>query len=134
MFAVVAGVLGLALAFAPAGPGQAAADRDRAPRAQAAQAASAQAGRTVSAQAGPGVRAVLVEAAPARGPVCAPDSGGPAPAPAVPPRAGQEHGSVPVARTVPEGVRPYRAECVRVPVRGPDQRAPGPVELSVLRV
>ncbi|MFD8146232.1 hypothetical protein [Streptomyces sp. NPDC059708] len=137
--AVLAGVLGLALALAQAGPVRAAADRDPGPRAHAGPAARAHAAPAARAQAGPGARAGLVEAAfaeavTARGPVCAPDSGGAGPAPAVPPRAGQEHACAPVARTSPEGVRPPRAECVRVPVRGPDRPAPGPVELSVMRV
>ncbi|MEV7542721.1 hypothetical protein [Streptomyces sp. NPDC089915] len=177
--ALLAGVLGLALALAPAGPLRATADQNPGPRAQAgyaaqAQAASAaqaqpghaaqaqaghateaqaastaqaqpghaaqaQAAPAAAAQAGPGARAGLVEAAfaeavPARGPVCVPDSGGAGSAPAVPPRAGQEHACAPVARTSPEGVRPHRAECVRLPVRGPDRPAPGPVELSVMRV
>ncbi|MCX5377015.1 hypothetical protein [Streptomyces sp. NBC_00091] len=70
-----------------------------------------------------------------RGPACAPGSSGHGPGdPAVPPRAGQEHASVLAARPAPEQARPHLALRVRVPVRGPDRPAPGPVELSVLRV
>ncbi|MCX4692018.1 hypothetical protein [Streptomyces sp. NBC_01408] len=68
------------------------------------------------------------------GPSCAPggpDHGG---LPAVPPRAGGEHAQLPPARAAPEGVRPYGNLPVRVLVRGPDRPAPGPVELSVMRV
>ncbi|MGW2678337.1 hypothetical protein [Streptomyces sp. NPDC001436] len=68
------------------------------------------------------------------GPACGPGSGRDGVVPVVPPRGGHEHVSVLAARPAPEGVRPYRAGCVRVPVRGPGQRAPGPVELSVMRV
>ncbi|MER6313038.1 hypothetical protein ABT237_04625 [Streptomyces sp. NPDC001581] len=67
-------------------------------------------------------------------PACAPgvpDHGG---LPAAPARAGGEHAHVPPARPVPEGARPYAAMPVRVLVRGPDRPAPGPVELSVMRV
>ncbi|GHI88434.1 hypothetical protein Sxan_57980 [Streptomyces xanthophaeus] len=68
------------------------------------------------------------------GPSCAPaapDRDGP---PAVPPRTGGEHAQLPPARPAPEGVRPQGTAPVRVLVRGPDRPAPGPVELSVLRV
>ncbi|MEU3311557.1 hypothetical protein ABZ743_02625 [Streptomyces sp. NPDC006662] len=68
------------------------------------------------------------------GPACGPGSGRDGVVPVVPSRGGHEHVSVLAARPAPEGVRPYRAECVRVPVRGPGQRALGPVELSVMRV
>ncbi|MFD4868813.1 hypothetical protein [Streptomyces sp. NPDC058412] len=67
-------------------------------------------------------------------PACSPgvpDHGG---LPAAPARAGGEHAHVPPARPVPEGARPYAAMPVRVLVRGPDRPAPGPVELSVMRV
>lgn len=125
--AVLALVLGV-LALALAGGLRAAADPAPAPRAAAADAArpgAASVARPAFAPAG-----VLPE----RAPSCAPGSDGLGTAPAVPPRAGQEHASVPAARPAPEGVRPYRAVCVRVPVRGPAPRAPGPVELSVMRV
>ncbi|MFJ9546394.1 hypothetical protein [Streptomyces erythrochromogenes] len=67
------------------------------------------------------------------GPSCAPappDRGG---TPAAPTRAG-DHAQVPPGRPVPAAVRPYAAPPVRVLVRGPDRPAPGPVELSVMRV
>ncbi|MEU9372200.1 hypothetical protein AB0D94_00150 [Streptomyces sp. NPDC048255] len=68
------------------------------------------------------------------GPACAPggpDHGG---LPAMPPRAGAEHAQLPPGRAVPEGARPHGNQPVRVLVRGPDRPAPGPVELSVMRV
>ncbi|MEU9299201.1 hypothetical protein [Streptomyces sp. NPDC048269] len=68
------------------------------------------------------------------GPACAPvapDHGG---TPAVPTRAGGEHAQVPPARLCPAAARPYGTTSVRVLVRGPDRSAPGPVELSVMRV
>ncbi|MFE7182384.1 hypothetical protein [Streptomyces erythrochromogenes] len=68
------------------------------------------------------------------GPSCAPappDRGG---IPAAPARAGGEHAQVPPARPAPADARPYAAPPVRVLVRGPDRPAPGPVELSVMRV
>ncbi|MEU3402717.1 hypothetical protein ABZ766_02010 [Streptomyces sp. NPDC006670] len=133
--ALVAGLLSLAVALA--GPLRAPSATPAAPAAHPgpSQAGVAQAG---VAQAG-AARAGAVEGGfgaggPGRGSSCAPGSGGAGTEPAVPVRAGHEHGSVLVARALPEGVRPQRAECVRVPVRGPDQRAPGPVELNVMRV
>ncbi|MFD8980857.1 hypothetical protein [Streptomyces sp. NPDC059564] len=69
-----------------------------------------------------------------RGPSCAPgapDHGG---VPALPVRAGAEHAQLPPGGAVPGAARPYCAAAVRVHVRGPDRPAPGPVELSVLRV
>ncbi len=68
------------------------------------------------------------------GPACgpgAPDRGG---LPAVPARAQGEHGQVPAGRPVPEEARPHGAMPVRILVRGPDRPAPGPLELSVMRV
>ncbi|MFE7099660.1 hypothetical protein [Streptomyces erythrochromogenes] len=81
------------------------------------------------------------EAAPAPGPAvrsggpscapAAPDHGG---TPAVPSRSGGDHAQVPPGRSVPPAARPYAGLPVRVPVRDPDRPAPGPVELSVMRV
>ncbi|MEU7604955.1 hypothetical protein [Streptomyces sp. NPDC041003] len=68
------------------------------------------------------------------GPACAPGAADHGGLPAVPARAGGEHAHVPPARPLPEGARPYAAMPVRVLVRGPDRPAPGPVELSVMRV
>ncbi|MFB7172938.1 hypothetical protein ACFCYM_19230 [Streptomyces sp. NPDC056254] len=68
------------------------------------------------------------------GPSCAPavpDHGG---TPAVPARAGGDHAQVPPGRPVPPVARPHAGLPVRAPVRGPDRPAPGPVELSVMRV
>ncbi|MEU9230823.1 hypothetical protein [Streptomyces subrutilus] len=70
------------------------------------------------------------------GPSCAPgpgDQGGP---PAVPPRAADpSHAHVPAAgRLSADRAGHCPATPVRVLVRGPDQPAPGPVELSVMRV
>uniref|UniRef100_A0AAU2JT50 Uncharacterized protein n=1 Tax=Streptomyces sp. NBC_00049 TaxID=2903617 RepID=A0AAU2JT50_9ACTN len=70
----------------------------------------------------------------APGPSCdpaAPDRGA---VPVAPPRGGYDHAQVPVGRPAPEGVRPHGTMPVRVLVRGPDRPAPGPVELSVMRV
>ncbi|MCF3178530.1 hypothetical protein IPZ70_00975 [Streptomyces polychromogenes] len=139
MFAVVMGVLALALALA--GPVRGAVDRGAAAQAGpvrhgAVEPGAVEAGAvTPGPGAGAGARAVFADAVHDRGPSCAPGPGGAGTEPAVPAsRAGHEHGSVLVARAVPEGVRPYRAECVRVPVRGAGRRAPGPVELNVMRV
>ncbi|MFE1789412.1 hypothetical protein ACFW7J_13650 [Streptomyces sp. NPDC059525] len=160
MFAVVMGVLAVALALA--GPVRGTTDRAPGTRAAAAVAAPPPAAgipaertaprRAASAwpggrpgpadeeragrpEAAPGTHVAFAGAVPPRVPSFAPDSGGLGTDPPVPAsRAGHEHGSVLVARAVPEGVRPYRAECVRVPVRGPGLRAPGPVELNVMRV
>ncbi|WP_030707994.1 hypothetical protein [Streptomyces sp. NRRL F-2580] len=68
------------------------------------------------------------------GPACAPGSHDHGGLPAAPARAGGEHAHLPPARPVPEGARPYVPMPVRVLVRGPDRPAPGPVELSVMRV
>ncbi|MER5809785.1 hypothetical protein ABT143_16585 [Streptomyces sp. NPDC002033] len=69
-----------------------------------------------------------------RGPSCAPGAPGhgAVPAPAV--RAGDGHAQLPPGGSVPVAQRPYAPAPVRVHVRGPDRPAPGPVELSVLRV
>ncbi|MCX5196452.1 hypothetical protein OOK31_21585 [Streptomyces sp. NBC_00249] len=69
-----------------------------------------------------------------RGPVCDPGGAGHGPAPLLPPRAGQDHAQLPAARAGAGVERPQGARPVRVLVRGPDRPAPGPVELSVMRV
>lgn len=93
-----------------------------------------------AAQQAPPAAAHAVHAAPAvayggSGPSCAPagDHGRP---PAVPPRAGDPgHAHVPAAgRLAADRACDSRAIPVRILVRGPDQPAPGPVELSVMRV
>ncbi|MFC9582665.1 hypothetical protein ACFVJ8_07480 [Streptomyces yangpuensis] len=84
------------------------------------------AGTEAAAAPGPAVRS--------GGPSCAPgapDHGG---TPAVPARAGGDHAQVPPGRPAPPAARPHAGLPVRVPVRGPDRPAPGPVELSVMRV
>ncbi|MFD6973172.1 hypothetical protein [Streptomyces sp. NPDC059949] len=68
------------------------------------------------------------------GPACGPGSPDHGGLPAVPARAVSEHGQLPAGRPVPEEARPHGAMPVRVLVRGPDRPAPGPVELSVMRV
>ncbi|MFB7463887.1 hypothetical protein ACFCZ1_10370 [Streptomyces sp. NPDC056224] len=95
----------------------------------------------IAATAGPGpvtapdaARRHVTAAADDRGPSCAPgapDHGG---LPAVPPRTGSDHAQLPPARLCPEAARPYAAAPVRILVRGPDGPAPGPVELSVMRI
>lgn len=118
MWCLLAAVLAMLLGTAGGVPAAAAAP---APAAH-----SAAVGKPVSAQ----VVAGLQE----RGPSCAPgapDHGG---VPAVPARAGAEQAQLPPGGTVPGAARPYSAAPVRVLVRGPDRPAPGPVELSVLRV
>ncbi|WP_327168323.1 hypothetical protein [Streptomyces subrutilus] len=80
------------------------------------------------------LRAVFGAARGARGPVCDPEAPRPDGVPAVPPRAGTDHGQVPPARPVSEEARPRATAPVRALVRGPEQPLPGPVELSVLRV
>ncbi|MFJ9595262.1 hypothetical protein ACIRS3_21185 [Streptomyces virginiae] len=67
------------------------------------------------------------------GPSCAPASPDRGGTPAAPPRAG-DHAQVPPGRPVPAAARPYADPPARVRVRGPDRSAPGPVELSVMRV
>ncbi|MCY0944727.1 hypothetical protein [Streptomyces antarcticus] len=80
------------------------------------------------------VQAAFAAAPGDRGPVCDPGAPGHGGAPAVPARAGADHAQAPAARPAPEEARPHGTAPVRVPVRGPDRPAPGPVELSVLRV
>ncbi|MGO4463586.1 hypothetical protein AB4039_40935, partial [Streptomyces sp. M-16] len=67
-------------------------------------------------------------------PRCAPDAPGHGGVPVVPPRTGCEHAQLPAAGVVPGEARPRGTAPLRVLVRGPDRPAPGPVELSVLRV
>lgn len=79
---------------------------------------------------------VALEVAPRadRGPACAPGVQDHGQAPAVPPRGAGEHGHAPVARLAAEPGCGCWTMPARVLVRGPCQRAPGPVELSVMRV
>ncbi|MER5869998.1 hypothetical protein [Streptomyces sp. NPDC002044] len=78
------------------------------------------------------VQAAFAAAPGDRGPVCDPGAAGHG-VPAVPARSGADHAQAPAARPAPEEARPHGTAPVRVPVRGPDRPAPGPVELSVLR-
>ncbi|MEU9025965.1 hypothetical protein AB0D46_00180 [Streptomyces sp. NPDC048383] len=78
--------------------------------------------------------AALADPAGPRGPSCAPGSPDTGRTPALPPRAGQDHAPLPAARPAPEEGRPHGTMPVRGPVRGPDRPAPGPVELSVMRI
>ncbi|MFF4318688.1 hypothetical protein [Streptomyces sp. NPDC001568] len=89
-----------------------------------------------AAESGAAVTPTAASAGPAgpRGPSCAPGSPDTGRTPAVPPRAGQDHAPLPAARPAPEVGRPHGTMPVRGPVRGPDRPAPGPVELSVMRV
>ncbi|MFF3019610.1 hypothetical protein [Streptomyces sp. NPDC057939] len=80
------------------------------------------------------VPAAFADPAGSRGPSCAPGAPDTGRTPAVPPRAGQDHAPLPAARPAPEEGRPHGTMPVRGPVRGPDRPAPGPVELSVMRV
>ncbi|MEU9255828.1 hypothetical protein AB0D66_28790 [Streptomyces sp. NPDC048270] len=70
------------------------------------------------------------------GPSCAPGPGDHGRPPAVPPRAADpSHAHVPAAgRLAADRAWDCRAIPVRILVRGPDQPAPGPLELSVMRV
>ncbi|TDU77347.1 hypothetical protein EDD91_4093 [Streptomyces sp. KS 21] len=69
-----------------------------------------------------------------RGPSCDPGARDRGRAPGVAPRGAGEHAHSPVGRPAVEQVWGARTPPVRVLVRGPDQPAPGPVELSVMRV
>ncbi|MFB9589453.1 hypothetical protein [Streptomyces racemochromogenes] len=125
-------VLGLALALALAGRAPVTPDRDPA-RAVAAGVDRAPAPGTAVAAAGGADQA----AGPAgeRGPSCDPGGHGHGRGAGVLPRGGvQEHAQLAAGRYAPEQARPRAASRARVPVRGPDQRAPKPVELSVMRV
>ncbi|MFK0218456.1 hypothetical protein ACIQWN_09705 [Streptomyces vinaceus] len=69
-----------------------------------------------------------------RGPSCDPGTRDHGQAPGVPPRGAGEHAHAPVGRPAGDQVWADRTPAVRVLVRGPDHPAPGPVELSVMRV
>ncbi|MEU7067704.1 hypothetical protein [Streptomyces sp. NPDC046161] len=92
----------------------------------------APAARTASAAA-PDAEAAAV-AYEGRGPACSPGAGDHGPAPAVPPRDGRDHACAPAVRLPAGPDTPGRALPAGVRVRGPDRPAPGPVELSVMRV
>lgn len=92
----------------------------------------APAARTASAAA-PDAEAAAV-AYEGRGPACSPGAGDHGPAPAVPPRDGRDHACAPSVRLPAGPDTPGRALPAGVRVRGPDRPAPGPVELSVMRV
>ncbi|MFD7629187.1 hypothetical protein ACFV7Q_24690 [Streptomyces sp. NPDC059851] len=108
-------------------------------------------GRTAAAAPGPagaagsagGAAPSAVPGAPAasdageRGPRCGPGPAAPDRAPAVPARAGThlDHALAVWARpALPGSAAPRRAPGPPCGVRGPDRPAPGPVELSVMRV
>ncbi len=93
--------------------------------------ASASAAGSAAASAAAPVHAV---ASADRGPSCDPGARDHGQAPGVPPRGAGEHAHAPVGRTAVEQAWADRVAQVRVLVRGPDQPAPGPVELSVMRV
>ncbi|GHB64879.1 hypothetical protein GCM10010347_38470 [Streptomyces cirratus] len=69
-----------------------------------------------------------------QGPACAPGAGDHGRAPAVPPRDGRDHACAPAVRLPAGPDTGGRALPAGVRVRGPDRPAPGPVELSVMRV
>ncbi|MFK0233831.1 hypothetical protein [Streptomyces vinaceus] len=69
-----------------------------------------------------------------RGPSCDPGTRDRGQAPGVPPRGAGEHAHAPVGRAAGDQVWADRTPAAPVLVRGPDQPAPGPVELSVMRV
>ncbi|MFJ7207688.1 hypothetical protein ACIQWR_29630 [Streptomyces sp. NPDC098789] len=71
---------------------------------------------------------------PERGPSCAPGDPDRGRVPALPLRGPGDHGCTPLARCAPEQVEHARGAPVRAPARGPDRAAPGPLELSVMRV
>ncbi|MDK9498722.1 hypothetical protein QEZ40_003923 [Streptomyces katrae] len=72
---------------------------------------------------------------PGRGPACGPGGQGRGEGAGVLPRAGgPEHAQLAAGRYAPAQARPHDASRARVLVPGPDQRAPKPVELSVMRV
>ncbi|MEU9142312.1 hypothetical protein [Streptomyces sp. NPDC048349] len=86
--------------------------------------------------AAPGTHAAHAVAREDGGPSCAPGPGDHGRPPAVPPRTGDPaHAPLPAAgRLGADPARNGAALPVRVLVRAPDQPAPGPVELSVMRV
>ncbi|WP_405448135.1 hypothetical protein [Streptomyces erythrochromogenes] len=132
-----------AVAVVPAASAAAGAPGTAAPAPGPAPALSAEAGGAVGRaplRAVPGppevsdARLVAAAVAGGRGPFCAPaapDQGG---TPAVPARAGGDHAQVLPGRPAPPVARPHTGLPVRVPVRGPDRPAPGPLELSVMRL
>ncbi|MET3982482.1 hypothetical protein [Streptomyces sp. PvR034] len=78
--------------------------------------------------------AAAPHAVPDRGPSCAPGDPDRGRVPALPLRGPGDHGCTPLERCVPEQVEHARGAPVRAPARGPDRAAPGPLELSVMRV
>ncbi|WP_284577988.1 hypothetical protein [Streptomyces sp. 2P-4] len=139
LFCVVAG--GAAPAGQAAGPAPSGRAFDR-----AFDRASADGAGRVSAGAGDGAEAVRASAArqradadaSGRGPWCGPGPAGPERVPAVPARAGAQadHVLAGCARPLP-GCAPPAACAVSGPpggARAPDRPAPGPLELSVMRV
>ncbi|MET9695623.1 hypothetical protein ABZY31_01685 [Streptomyces sp. NPDC006529] len=86
--------------------------------------------------ASPPARAAAVpEAVPAeRGPSCSPADADQGRVPAVPQRPTGDHGHPPLARCLPDQPWHGRGAPLRVLARGPDRVAPGPLELSVMRV
>ncbi|MFE2553259.1 hypothetical protein ACFXGI_32655 [Streptomyces sp. NPDC059355] len=88
----------------------------------------------VAPAAAPAAAPVHAVAAGDRGPSCDPGTRDHGQAPGVPPRGGGEHAHAPVGRPAVEQAWADRVAPVRVLARGPDQPAPGPVELSVMRV
>ncbi|MCX4628995.1 hypothetical protein [Streptomyces sp. NBC_01443] len=69
-----------------------------------------------------------------RGPSCDPGNRDRGRVPGAAPRGAGEHAHAPVGRPAVEQVWGARTLPVRLLVRGPDRPAPGPVELSVMRV
>ncbi|MFI5668070.1 hypothetical protein [Streptomyces sp. NPDC051704] len=82
----------------------------------------------------PAAAPVHAVAAADRGPSCDPGTRDHGQAPGVPPRGAGEHAHAPVGRPAVEQAWADRVAPVRALARGPDQPAPGPVELSVMRV
>lgn len=143
--AVLATLLGTALALALAGRVPGTPDRAPDPRPVSALAGAVRAtvdrGPDLRVAAARGPARAIPGAAPRavapggeRGPSCDPGGHGHGEEPVAPTRAVQDHGQLAAGRPAPEGAWPDRGERVRVPVRGPGQRAPKPVELSVMRV
>lgn len=97
-------------------------------------ASASAAGSAAASAAAPATAPVHAVASADRGPSCDPGTRDHGQAPGVPPRGAGEHAHAPVGRTAVEQAWADRVAQVRVLVRGPDQPAPGPVELSVMRV
>ncbi|MGE7385142.1 hypothetical protein ACQKM2_06535 [Streptomyces sp. NPDC004126] len=124
-------VLLLGLALALAGPVRGPVDRGPDPAAVAAPAGAAR----PTADRGPGPGLGVAASGGERGPSCDPGGHGQGQGAGVLPRSGgQEHAQLAAGRYAPGQVRPHAPSRARVHVRGPDQRAPKPVELSVMRV